>query len=342
MDPKVCLLVSHNSRIQCLLDNIKPSTEKIRFQNCAIMELVLRRQYIKLSLVYPGEITEAEKLTDRPFYVVDNILDPSRSPKYVPYKTFEMRGTSCFQVIKRLKLLPEDIDLEGGFTFYIIRHGISEHNEKTKFLGIKIPNLKLDTSLIPGGISSAERAGDYINNSLIISGHLNIDRIYVSDLERTDQTVRIIMQKIGNVGVVPIVLPCASEVVKSGEGGNCDSFNADLPLYKKLARENYPACTTTKIRDQTSHCSKLDWRLYLEFYDSQMRGEYDSIYGRMTGSKPAKQQCRNTTVIAMAVYEMMHFKQATGRPLPLFIQERNNYVGGTRKKKRTKKNKNRY
>jgi broad specificity phosphatase PhoE len=332
-EPKVCLLVSHNSRIQCLLDNLQPSVGKIRFQNCAIMELILGKNYIRLDLVYSGEITENEKRNlKRKYYSTE--VDPSPdylAQKYRKYNTFEKRGEECNSFIKKLKLNPAD--LEEDFVFYIIRHGQSEHNVSSNVASIF--HTTLDTSLVSSGLVAAENAGNFITKL----GILKIFRIYISDLERTHQTVLKIMEKLGNVGVIPIVLPCANEVVASGQNGDCDSASAALYTVEKFGRENYPACTTTKIKDSKSHCSKLDWRLYLEFYGSKMRGENDTLYGMTFANKIVKEQCRNTTVIAMAIYEMYHLQQ-NKQKLSAFIQERNS-SGGTRKKKRTIKNKNR-
>ena len=333
-EPKVCLLVSHNARIQCLLDNLQPSVGKIRFQNCAIMELTLGKNYIRLDLVYSGEITENEKRNlKRKYYSTDVTPSPDYiAQKYRKYKSFEKRGDECIPFIKKLKLTPSD--LEDDFVFYIIRHGQSEHNVSSNIASVL--HTTLDTSLVPSGLTAAENAGKFI----IKLGILKIYKVYVSDLERTHQTVLKIMEKIGNVGVIPIVLPCANEVAESGQDGNCDSASAALYTVQKFGRENYPACTTSKMKDSTSHCSKLDWRLYLEFYGSKMRGENDTLYGMTFASKIVKEQCRNTSVIAMAIYEMYHFQQENRQKLSSFIQDMNT-SGGTRKKKhknrRTKK-----
>lgn len=328
-DMNICLLVSHNSRMQCLFENIVPTIEKkIRFQNCAIMELVLSPKFIKLSHVYSGEITENEKHTSRPFYATDGqSLNDNPNAKFVKYNDVQFIGTTeCDPIFKKLKIKFADLD-ENGIKFYIIRHGISEHNET--FLGVsKTLGLKLDTSLLAEGKTAAINAGKFIS-TIVPKKARPLYRIYVSDLERTYQTLTAIMQTCSKEcnAIKAIVLPCASEVAKSGVNGNCDAIGS---MFSKKGRENYPACTTSKIQDPISHCSKLDWSLYLTFYDG-IRGEYDSLYGRLMTSKPKKQQCRNTTVIAMAIYEMNQKLQDLGS----FIRDRT-ISGGTRKKNRRK------
>jgi broad specificity phosphatase PhoE len=321
-DIKVCLLVSHNSRMQCLLETIVPTiSKKIRFQNCAIMELILSPKFVKLSHIYSGEITESEKRTPRPFYATDG---ESENPdaKFVKYKEVQFIGTTeCDKIFKKLKIKYADVD-PNGIKFYIIRHGISEHNEN---FFLKKLHYKLDTSLVESGKTAAINAGKFISTILPKIAR-PLYRIYVSDLKRTYQTVTTIMQTCSKEcnAIKAIVLPCASEVANSGINGNCDEIGN---MFDKMARENYPSCTIEEIKDLQSYCSKLDWSLYLKFYDNRTRGDYDSMYGRLMTSKPKKQQCRNTTVIAMAMYEM------NPSDLDVFIRAR---TGGTRKNKRRK------
>jgi hypothetical protein len=80
MTKKVCLMVSHNTRIQCLWNLIKASTsdaqmkmaqkaknDKIRFKNCAILRIEvfhpkgeLRNKKISVKIVYSGELAASE------------------------------------------------------------------------------------------------------------------------------------------------------------------------------------------------------------------------------------------------------------------------------------------
>jgi broad specificity phosphatase PhoE len=319
--PKVCLFVSHNSRIQCLLDNIQPSVEKLRFQNCAIMELYLSRNYIHLDLVYSGEITEDEKQDlSRKYYSTEaDPEDPTyEASKYRRYPRIEFRGNVCIPIIRKLKLVPED--LTEDYVFYGVRHGQSEHNVSTNVASIF--HMTLDTSIVQSGITAAEKAGKFIQD-LGISDKLH--RIYVSDLKRTAQTVRTIMKIIERSGITPIVLPCASEVVESGQHGNCDRASADLYTVQKLGRENYPSCTIDDIVRNRYPCD-LNWELYLSFYGGKMRGETDTVWGRTFSRKVIKQHCENTTVIAMAIYEINH---KTYESLDRFIRDR--ALGGGRK-----------
>ena len=74
MEEEVSMIVSHNTRIQCLLDAVQQnaSKDKIRFMNCAIMKLTITPKSLYLSMVYEGSLSEKEKRkisAERPYYV---------------------------------------------------------------------------------------------------------------------------------------------------------------------------------------------------------------------------------------------------------------------------------
>ncbi len=328
MPTQTCLLVSHNSRIQCLLDIFQPSSEKLRFQNCAIMKLCLGTEHISLELVYSGEITEDEKRNlTRKYYSTD--ANPSdeeyEAQKYRKYNSVEVTDpVSIHQIIRKLKLHPHD--LTNNHVIYIVRHGQSEHNVSDN--AASIFHMTLDTSIVSSGTEAAKNAGEFIKRTGISA---SIQRIYVSDLKRTVQTVRAITKIIEKSGIEPIVLPCASEVVESGENGNCDSASSELYAIQKMARENYPSCTVSDIKAGRDPCNHLNWNLYLNFYGNKMRGENDTVWGRTFGHPVTKQHCKDTTVIAMALYEMVYFNDPGNTlSLELFISQR--VLGGGKRK----------
>jgi len=63
MDKEVYWIVSHNTRIQCLLNkmnNLPVGTKKIRLKNCAIIRIELSNT-IKIQMLYSGELEDSEK-----------------------------------------------------------------------------------------------------------------------------------------------------------------------------------------------------------------------------------------------------------------------------------------
>ena len=82
-NPYITLLISHNNRIQCFIDQLIPKNkndgcEKIRFQNGAILWISidlnqnnLEEFPFKLSLVYSGQLIPKEENNDNPYYSCD-------------------------------------------------------------------------------------------------------------------------------------------------------------------------------------------------------------------------------------------------------------------------------
>ena len=50
------IIVSHNSRIRCLLDKFITSKEEIRFMNWCILLLKITCTHLELELIYTGEL----------------------------------------------------------------------------------------------------------------------------------------------------------------------------------------------------------------------------------------------------------------------------------------------
>ena len=78
----VSLIVTHNSRMQCLLKEllkIGDQYQKIRFQNCAILRLELQKDMpLSIDLVYEGELTDYEiKFGQSPNNTKNSLLNTS-------------------------------------------------------------------------------------------------------------------------------------------------------------------------------------------------------------------------------------------------------------------------
>jgi len=82
MDKEVYLITSHNSRIQCFLNEIvnQPAgSEKIRLKNCAIVRIEFY-DTISVKMLYSGELEDSEKdkVFKYPYYVTsEDLLKPS-------------------------------------------------------------------------------------------------------------------------------------------------------------------------------------------------------------------------------------------------------------------------
>jgi broad specificity phosphatase PhoE len=299
------IIVSHNSRIQCLLGKIgigpkkTDNLDKIRFKNCCILKILCTEEYIRVELIYSGNISQKD-LNDPSKIFYSNSSRDTDPTKYVRFEPV------TFKMDKR-KMGLQNVSLSHPYVFFLVRHGQSEHNE-TNTMGLEI-----DTSLTPTGFATADRARDALENYLIKNYFKDskpempelfaIDKItgfFVSDLYRTRQTMNSFNKF--NFGENVYVLPCASEVGNVGKNGDCDSSGQ---IWNKLARENYSSCNPALIkysRDKTTDDPKCraNWDIYLGFYGNQMRGQTNLLGTRM--------RCRDTNMLAMAIY-ILDFKE---------------------------------
>lgn len=338
---KVCIVVSHNARIQCVLDTIKANIgETKRFKNCAIMKLVLEKDKLTLSMIHSGDVTAKEETKlDRKYYAT--ATDASKSSKYIPYIDVIKNGSEYSTILKKLKIKVEDI--HDVLIFYIVRHGQSEHNDSSYWTS-KL-HYKLDTSLVSSGETAAKSAGVKLNQELELNQYA-ISRFFVSDLSRTYQTLLLLLRqftiRFGMQGSLrPTVLPCTSEVIDAGRDGNCDAAAASSSMLSKMARENYPKCTTATIQNQSEGCNGMNWDLYLQFYANKMRGQDDTIYGTVSGNRTFtashKQSCRNTSMLAMAIFHLFYFETTLYGNVSLDQYINKNKVGGKKKTRRTRR-----
>ena len=299
IDDYICLIVSHNYRIQCFADKLlsgKTNERKIRFKNTAILRLTidLEQGTFVLELVHDGELSdkeESEISAARPYYT--SIKNNNDGLVYFG----QIDGN-----INKLNLLPDDLTKlkqkvkANKLVFYIVRHGQAEHNEPGYNLQAKL-HLKLDTSVTTPGQMQALNAAE--NLARILDGQ-KIHEVFVSDLQRTWQTAGPFFAKHLISTATIIVDPCASEIDTKGDGrGNCDTKSANKYDVQKLGRENYPACTPNacKTRDLGNQTINIDWALYSAFYQNKMRG-----YSNLKDIP----NCKSTNMIAMAVYYLLH------------------------------------
>lgn len=219
----VSLLVSHNSRMQCLLKEIlktKSGYTKTRFQNCAIVRMELKKNNpLSINLVYEGELDEDdkylknnEKATNKRkgYYFLD--LKPEQYLK-IEKKQFLTEDCNNESNIKLCNKLLSCICSRKGtqsvnfnniinnsdnttYVFYIIRHAEGFHNtltykEKTKATFTNRNSLK-DPKLSYQGINQSLNAGRELYKILMKNEDYNINYLFVSDLARTRMTLALI------------------------------------------------------------------------------------------------------------------------------------------------------
>ncbi len=312
MQEEVSMIVSHNTRIQCLLDAVQQneSNNKIRFMNCAILKMTITPKSLYLSMVYEGNLSEKEKRkisAERPYYVKN--VPTIRPPGYILYPNFTYRlDTHIFT--QYLKLPP----FNKKYTFFIVRHGQAMHNDKGNVMAGKL-HIIPDTSLTSDGIEQAKIAGQELYNYLTEQKQKVPTHFFVSDLRRTHETLFGIVKSAREQSLSenflpftqkPVVLPCASELPIKGVKGNCDQATGDSGLHKKLAAENYSSCKVNSDGSLDAKCNpEVNWNImYLPFYGGKVRGQEDTIVGRTKQLLYPldKTTCRNTSMIAMAIY----------------------------------------
>ena len=344
MTKYVSLIVSHNNRIQCLLDKLVKNNNqvKIRFQNCAILRLSINKNNWKIELVYSGELSNSEQTKvsqTNPYYTTFDAYN--KTPNKAGYKVFDNYDFPIFDYRGANDLFYDNLNLkindigEDEYVFYIVRHGQSEHNKSYNLGFTKISStfgLKKDTHVTSSGENQAFKAGKELFGILKERFKEDINVWFASDLFRTRQTITEIIAGINNASgfkYMPnlsqiVILPCSSEINTSGNGnGDCDSASASSMSLSKISRENYPECTKSDIVDNEQNrnslkgCFKIEsiplfWDFYLLFYGNDIRGQNDTIYGTLTSRRyqqnQLKQLCRNTNMISMAIFYIKYYK----------------------------------
>lgn len=359
---RTSFIVSHNNRIQCLVDSIHhhfgffpTPAGKIRFQNCVVLKLEIGPTRAGLSMIYSGELSDKERSkvsNDKPYFVNDKFAS---DVGYVKYPTMEKTDEpTIIQIRNALKLPP----LQDTHVFYLIRHGQALHNQKVNGISSTL-GMSLDTPITKEGTQSGQqqaiRTGEFLKSVGIIVNKGDI--IFVSDLLRTYETAKAITSIIGDGGLSQfIVLPCANELSDSGVRGNCDLVTSHNFIGSKIARENYSSCVVKNGIFEPNKCNlNVDWQsIYLPFYGNSVRGQEDTVTGYITFKRSAinriKEHCRNTTMISMALFyyslKGVFGYENRSQALKKYIEDNKHdgpistntwRVGGTKRKRKNKK-----
>lgn len=356
MNKFILLIASHNSRIQCLIDRLKPNTNKTRFQNCAIMRLSLTENSVDLELVYSGELSEKEKTKlskSKLYYTTPDKMGQEGLIKY------ENWTRSSKYVVDMLNLTEEQLK-DKTYIFYIIRHGQGKHNKQINLKVAKVSStlgLEPDTHVTNVGENQAYNSGLELKKILKMREE-TINYWFASDLVRTRQTIVELTRGLDLKPSEIVILPCSSEINTSGSGkGDCDLLTASSFSVSKFALENYPKCTIddTENKKDVKGCNNIEgipvnWNFYLTFYGGQMRSQNDTVLNYMTMNRKNvnKQQCRNTNMISMAIFYINsgnYLNDVQGRryiwykqPIIKYITERK-HIGGKLTKKRNRRTK---
>jgi broad specificity phosphatase PhoE len=251
-ETKNILLVSHNARMRCLLEDViknkmnyykeKFNVKEIRFKNTAVLLIKIINNKAILSLAYEGNVNKPKKGA---YFVNTDISSPSDKVSFVKFEDININ-------IKKLVKLP----INYNYNIYVARHGEATHN--TAML-----NLYRDTSLTSDGKKQSSNVYEFILNN-----NINIDHVFSSNLKRTRQTASYI--KNDNIKTDKIiVLPCAHELAYN-KNGQCDLNAAN----KFVPPENLSSCseksdTGCKLDDDCCRTSKgnliIDWSYYDQF-----------------------------------------------------------------------------
>lgn len=251
-ETKNILLVSHNARMRCLLEDViknkmnyyknKFNVKEIRFKNTAVLLIKILNNKAILSLAYEGNVNKPKKGA---YFVTSDIASTNDKVSFVKFEDININ-------IKKLVKLP----IMYNYNIYVARHGEATHN--TAML-----NLYRDTSLTSDGKKQANNVYEFILNN-----NINIDYVFSSNLKRTRQTVSYI--KNDNILTDKIiVLPCAHEL-HYNKNGQCDLHASR----KFVPPENLSSCseksdTECKLDDDCCRTSNgnlyIDWSYYDQF-----------------------------------------------------------------------------
>jgi broad specificity phosphatase PhoE len=114
----ISIVVSHNTRLQCLLDKIRnESTPKIRYMNCVIFKLVITNTNLELSMIYKGELEEHEQhkiSLKRPYYTNEDLPNPMDDPDWIGDKPKTPKSNDS-----KWLLSESNDDIENQFLSYL-------------------------------------------------------------------------------------------------------------------------------------------------------------------------------------------------------------------------------
>jgi broad specificity phosphatase PhoE len=255
------LMVTHNARMRCLLEDIisdkmkmyrqKYNTNEIRFKNCCILKLDFFKDssYGLISLFHGGMIDNRK---DGMYF--SSIFDKDNDKDIIFDPT-----------IFNINKLSIDMIDTNNYHIYMIRHGEATHNLKSSY------HLKKDTLLtIDKGIIQAEQSAISLAKFLSY-----VDYCFCSELKRTRQTLAIFMKTL-NINKHMIVLPCSNELHYS-KNGKCDSQTHGL--LSIIPAENKESCSTNRKADMCSSIENyvIDWSVYDKFKKDRKCSDHNMI-----------------------------------------------------------------
>jgi len=323
------IIVTHNGRLRCLLDHFKKGLGSIKFQNCAILKLVVSMNKCDLSLVYSGSLasnTENDKSTKTVNSI--GVSDKDKDKYYVTPGTQTNKQSEEFITISNMETLKllnvKSVDLgDKTYNFYLIRHGDGKHNQAKAEgkKGIFGPDLT-DAELTLAGIKQAENAGQEFKKML--GENTKIDHLFASDLKRTRQTLEEVLRQgiqLTNPNLDIFILPCSHEL--DYHKTNCDG-NQPTSFFSAENKMNCPS--NNNSNDGTNdYCSSiikykytenngikhtenegvlyLNWKYYKLFYDNSSRTpEKKSIFNIINTEKSIRFHCRETSMLSLALF----------------------------------------
>ena len=276
----VSIIVSHNSRIRCLLKDIFKNEREIhRFKNCAILRFEVTPEKINVKLINEGVLDEEENNSKKEYYILKEIGEENKFKNTIKYKESNWKDLEA----DNLK-----IETHGNtYVFYIIRHGQATHNRNTGFKNIK-SHLFKDTQLTETGIKQATGTGLKLKLKKQTFDFLDefnsAKKLFVSDLKRTRQTLYHILKYnenfyqitnatlINGKSIYPlkpkhnfIILPCSHELAYKPQG-NCDAISPN-----SMARENLSSVSNIQ-HDIKEKMYNMDISYYNKFYGYDKNG----------------------------------------------------------------------
>jgi broad specificity phosphatase PhoE len=219
-----CVIVTHNSQLQCFLQkffNVKFDGRK-RFKNQCVLKLVIEKTKSSISLFSEG--------------VIHN---PKHGTYFGQREDVRKEGVIYEKFVKQETETKEMIDwniLGCNLEIYLIRHGEAYHN-------IRSLNLAFDTKLTQKG--KQNKIQDQKQKKIC-----NVDYYFTSSLLRTRETLKIICPDIKDL----IILPCAQEIVYYNQ--NCYEKNENRIL------PNAPENIRSWFRSSLPSDMNIDWKFY--------------------------------------------------------------------------------
>ena len=287
----VSLIVSHNSRIQCFLDNFLrfqsgPLKQQIRFMNCCVLRLEMTPQgnsqvNLNIQLVYEGELGEEDKKKKRPYYVIQN--QQGGDGEVIRIGSYENPQTYSVPSMFGKKTSPSITATASSASSFIIPVPFPSFNKLLNgtdlltLMNLKISDIqttmifylirhgnaehnnysqfqlhtKYDTNCTPLGMQQAKNAGKFLGQIMKSKNESVVDYLFCSDLIRTRQTMINIYLGIQNVVNITIPKNIIILPCASEVDYNLNGSCDSTTSKLKYDNENYPLC---KLNSNDKDC----------------------------------------------------------------------------------------